>query len=866
MAFRIRQTRWLYVSLSIFSLCLAFTIAPVKASSPSGLNSVPRQQTSPVNVSAIESSVISVSQSTNLLEEGRKFYGLGRFNEAVTAWQTAVQKYQATGDRLNQALGLSYLSLAQQELNQWEAAQKSIEQSIKLLQTTKPSADAIVWAQTLNTQANLQLRTGKAETAIATWQQAQKYYQQAGDTTGSLGSQINQAQALQSLGFYRRSRQQLEELSQKMAAMPDSEVKVSGLRSLGLALHAIGDTQSQQVLEQSLATANKIQAKTQLSSILSSLGKVAADSQDPETALNYFEDAEKAANNPNEALQARLARFKLLVDYDKLEYAIPLAPQLKQQLAELPPSHTALYAAINFVATLNKLENPDQVLPSQDLAQLMTLTVKSAQTIQDAAAESHALYQLGQIYSRTSQWSSAQELAEKSLNIARKIQADDIIAQSAWQVGKSYKQQGNKAQAISAYTEAVRSLKALRSDLAAINPDVQFSFRESVEPVYRELVALLLDEQPTQVELLQARELIESLQVAELDNFFREACLDKAQQIDKVDPTASVIYPIILGDRLATIISQTGQPLRYYVTRKSQTEIEQTLNNLLVYLNPVSDSQQRKQFTQEIYDWLIRPAEQDGAFKNTKTLVFVLDGKLRNIPMAALYDGKQYLIEKYAVALSPGLQLMAAHSLQQNKINAIVGGISESRSGFAALPAVESEVKQISKTVSSNMLLNQQFTSQALGDRVKSSNADVVHLATHGQFSSRLEDTYLLTWDGRVNVKELSELLKNRSGNASKAIELLVLSACDTATGDDRAVLGLAGLAVKSGARSTIATLWPVKDKAAEMLMTSFYEQLRQPKITKAEALRQAQINLIHRTDFRDPFFWSAFVLVGNWI
>ncbi len=270
--------------------------------------------------------------------------------------------------------------------------------------------------------------------------------------------------------------------------------------------------------------------------------------------------------------------------------------------------------------------------------------------------------------------------------------------------------------------------------------------------------------------------------------------------------------------------------------------------------------------SQQIYDWLIRPAEQAQAFKNTQTLVFVLDGKLRNIPIAALFDGKQYLIEKYAVALSPGLQLMAAQSLKQNKIQAIVGGISQPRAGFSALPDVESEVKQISQTVPSSMLLNQQFTSQALADRLKSSRADVIHLATHGQFSSRLEDTFLLTWDGQVNVKELSELLKNRSGDSSKAIELLVLSACDTATGDDRAVLGLAGLAVKSGARSTIATLWPVKDKAAKMLMTLFYNQLRQPNMTKAEALRQAQINLIRQTDFHDPFFWSAFVLVGNWL
>ncbi|MBD2678190.1 MULTISPECIES: CHAT domain-containing protein [Nostoc] len=853
MAFQIKKRLWLYISISILSLCLAVAIAPAKASLQVPTNSA-------VNVSAF------TSQTTNWLEQGRNLYNSGRFAEAVTAWQTAVQKYHGQGDRINEALSLSYLSLAQQELNQWEAARQSIELSVKILQTAKPSADAIIWGQILNAQANLELRIGKAETALEIWQQAQKYYDQAGDKMGSLGSQINQAQALQSLGFYRRSKQQLQTLMQKLAVMPDSEIKVSGLRSLGLALHAIGDAKSQEVLEQSLATANKITAKTQLSSILSSLGKVASDSLDPEAALNYFEDAQTAATNPNEALQAHLARFKLLVDYDKLEYAIPLAPQLRQQLSELPPSHSSLNAAINFVATLNRLENPDRVLPSKDLAQLMADTVKSAQKIQDETAEAYALHEWAQLFRRAKQWSQAQELAQKSLNIARQLQADDLIAQSAWLLGKLYKQQNNRQEAITAYTEAVKSLKALRGDMAGVNPDVQFSFRESVEPVYRELVSLLLDEEPTQDALMEARELIESLQIAELDNFFREACLDKAQQIDQVDPTATVIYPIILSDRLGIIFSKAGQPLRYYVTQKSQAEIEQTLNNFLIALNPVSDSTVREQLSRQIYDWLIRPAEVDGAFQGTQTLVFVLDGRLRNVPMAALYDGDRYLIEKYAVALSPGLQLMATRSLSSNQIDAIVGGISQSRAGFTALPAVESEVKQISQTVPSSMLLNQKFTSLALADRVKSGSANIVHLATHGQFSSRLEDTFLLAWDGRVDVKELSELLKNRSGNSSKAIELLVLSACDTATGDDRAVLGLAGLAVKSGARSTIATLWPVKDRAAQMLMTRFYDQLRLPKITKAEALRQAQINLIRKTDFREPFFWSAFVLVGNWL
>jgi len=804
--------------------------------------------------------------ATNSLEQGRQLYRLGNFTAAITVWQKAVQEYHNQGDRPNEALSLSYLSLAQEELNQWEPARESIAQSLQILQTAQPFADAIIWAQILNNQANLQLRTGQAEIAIATWEQAEKYYTQAGDKIGSLGSQINEAQALQSLGFYRRSKQQLEDITQKLVRMPDSEVKVIGLRSLGLALHAINDDKSREILAQSLATATKIGAKSQLSSILSSLGKIAAESQNPEVALNYFEDATTAATNPNEDLQSRLDRFNLLVEYGKLDYAIPEADELRQKLLDLPPNHNSLYATINFVATLNRLENPDQVLSSQNLGELMAVTVKSAQKNQDVPAEAYALYQWGRIYRHNQELSTAKELTQKSLNLAREIQADDIIAQSAWQMGQLYKQQGDRPAAISAYTEAIKSLKSLRSDLVAVNPDVQFSFRESVEPVYREFVGLLLDNHPGQAELIQARELIESLQIAELDNFFRESCLDRSQEINQFDPNATVIYPIILPDRLAVIFSKAGQPLHYYVTLKSQAEIQHTVDNLLVSLNPVSDSQHRKELTTEIYDWLIRPAEEEGVLKNTKTLVFVLDGNLRNIPMAALYDGQQFLIEKYAVALSPGLELMAAQSLQQNKINAIVGGISESRAGFAALPEVESEVKQISHNVSSTVLLNSKFTSKSLADRMNFSHSNVVHLATHGQFSSRIEDTFLLTWDGRINVKELSELLKNRNGDSSKIIELLVLSACDTAIGDDRAVLGLAGLAVKSGARSTVATLWPVKDKAAQILMTRFYEQLGKSQVNKAEALRQAQIYLIRHTDFHDPFFWSSFVLVGSWI
>ena len=877
MIFRSQQHRWLYASLSLLGFCLAFMlILPWQLTAVQASVSLRSRPDITLNNGAI-----------NLLEQGRKLYRQGRFAEAASTWQTAAKKYKNVSERSNQILSLSYLSLAQQELNQLNAAEQSIEKALELLKTAKQKADAILWAQVLNTQANLQLHAGKPQAALENWQQTQKYYEKAKDKMGSLGSQINQAQALQSLGFYRRSKQQLEEINQKLIAMPDSEIKVSALRSLGVTLQLMGiSQQSQDVLQKSLKTAEKISANTEVSSILQTLGTTAVDLADPDAALAYFEQAEQVTNSPEEKLQARLQQFKLFVDYGVTDHAVPLIPQIWQQLQELPPSHTSLNNRIHFIATLNKLENYNlegyklennelknnelenfhQIIPKKDLGEMLAQTVQAARQIQDPRTEAYALKEWGDFYRSTKQLSRAQKLTQESLNIARQLQADDIIAQSAWELGRLYKQQNQRKEAIATYREAVNALKAIRGDLVAVNPDVQFSFRESVEPVYRELVGLLLEEQPQQANLLEARNLIESLQITELDNFLREACLDKAEQIDQIDPTATVIYPIILPDRLAVIYSTAGKPLQYAVTYKSQAEVEETLNQLLAALSPISDSAERNRLSQQVYDWLIRPQENTQALKQTKTLVFVLDGTLRNIPMSALYDGQQYLIEKYAVTLSPGLQLMAANSFKSNNIEAVVAGISEARSGFAPLPGVKSEVKQISQMLpSASTLLDSKLTESRLADRMKNSSANVVHLATHGQFSSRLDQTFLLTWDEQINIKELSELLQNRQDNNSKDIDLLVLSACDTAVGDKRAVLGLAGLAVKSGARSTIASLWPVKDQVATSLMNSFYQKLLQDGTNKAEALRQAQIEIIHKKEFQEPFFWSAFVLVGNW-
>lgn len=142
----------------------------------------------------------------------------------------------------------------------------------------------------------------------------------------------------------------------------------------------------------------------------------------------------------------------------------------------------------------------------------------------------------------------------------------------------------------------------------------------------------------------------------------------------------------------------------------------------------------------------------------------------------------------------------------------------------------------------------------------------VVHLATHGQFSSQADQTFILACPKPIYVDELSGLLQSTAPSQGNALELLVLSACETATGDRRAALGLAGVAVRAGARSTMASLWSLDDESSTLLMSQFYRELTDAKVNKAEALRRAQLAALHSRYYGHPMYWSGWVLVGTWL
>ncbi|MDJ0533452.1 MAG: CHAT domain-containing protein [Xenococcaceae cyanobacterium MO_207.B15] len=803
-----------------------------------------------------------------LLSQGKTLYQEGEYLEAVEVLEQAAVVFQEREDILAQAMTLINLSSAYQQLGRWELADNAIAKSLQLIEETEARQ---LLAPALDIKASLQFSRSQFQPALSSWQKAAEIYQQTDQETKAIRSKINAASAMQGLGFYRQAEETLTETNQLLQKQPDSRLKAEGLRNLGNILRITGDlNESRQILEQSLTIAQAFPNSTIVGNICLALGKTAQAQQQPETALNFYQQAETNSTSGNLKIQAQLHQQSLLIQEGKDNTALVLLPQIQAQINQLPLSRIKVYAQIVLAKNLNNIrEKSDNNLPSiQDIAQILAQASQKAEKLGDKTGESSALGQLAQLYEQTQQSEIAIELTKQALVIAQASQATELVYSWQWQYGRILQQQGDSAKAIASYNEAIKTLNTLRRDLVATNPDVQFSFREEVEPIYRQLVKLLLDSddssQPSQTTLEQVRNTIESLRRDEIVNFLREDCL-VFQQADFVDQKAAVIYTIVLDERLEVILSLPGQELRRYKTNVSSRELESLIAQLRRSLIlPYTSSKQIFPLSQKLYDWLLRPIQTDLEQQEIETLVFVLDDLLQNIPMAVLHDGEQYLVEKYNLALTPGLQLFEPRPVTDIPLKAITAGLSQSRFGFSPLQYVTQELEQIEDKIPTEVLLNQEFTSNNLNQEVSSTPTSVLHIATHGQFSSQAEDTFILAWDQPINVKELDNLLRTRDISQSEALELLVLSACETASGDKRAALGIAGVAVRAGARSTLASLWLVDDKSTSKLMNYFYQELK-TGISKGEALRRAQLSLL-KGNYSHPRFWSAFILLGNWL
>jgi CHAT domain-containing protein len=854
----------------------------------------------------------SPERALALAREGQQHYNAGQFDRAVQSWQAAADVFEQAGDRegmtkslVNQAQALQELGLNPQACKTLlrvfavapDCSSQQVDRAIATLSKSTSSSTQAIGLRSLGEVRRRQGFLAQSETILKLALVATKDTPQEGATLLSLGN-VGRA-----LGNQTRDRWDYQEISETI------------------------DRQSLQVALAPYERAFESYMQA---------GSLTIDSLSPlQAKLNHFRllleiqdwwrgeiDRRLASWSRlgEEGLSDRALVFKAELAFKLKEQENRLQSQIESSLATLPLSSAAVDARINYAQSLMQGRQRQRVAP------LLETALQQARSLQDKRAETYALGYLGSLYYQERQLARATDFTRQALALAQQQNVNGDARESVYlwqsQLGSILKEGGQTQEAIAAYAGAVKTLQSLRSDINANGRDVQFDFLREVKPVYLELVDLLLRADVSQVEELDslnfsntrdrqsetrsrsrlelAREAIEALQLAELDNFFQDPCSEEADvavRVDDIDPRAAVIYPIVLKDRLEVILSLPNRPLQAATAAVSEQQVNDTLDRLYDALNNVTanDSarnifatanpdpielkenlQQLLPIFEEIYGWLVRPFESELTANKIENLVFVTNGRLQKVPMAALYDGKQYAIEKYGVAIVASLQLLDYQKVDERSQKVLAAGVSEQiqvkDEFFPALASVPQELKQIVATFpASQALLNREFTLSSLQKRLQD-NFSIVHLATHGLFSSNPQNNFIITGDGdRISIDRLTTLLREDS----QAIELLVLSACETATGDERAVLGLAGVAIRSGARSTLASLWAVEDASTAELMGHFYEALeRSPK--KVSALKSAQLSLLNslknRPIFQElkdlpphPYLWSPFVLVGNW-
>jgi len=807
----------------------------------------------------------SSQQGQMLIDRGHHQLAQGYPSAAIDSWQQAAQVYQRLHDSEGVTGSLINQSLAMQALGQYPRACETLVQALRLSPKTCP---AIVGSQKFPSQM-------KALQTLQTQQYA--HVQLLG--LRNLGDVLRQLSQLEASEFV---------LKQGVTAAQHLKADTSGLRLSLANTHRSYYKQAQDLWRGS-------QQQPDLQAAI----------QKAHSALSLYQSVLQDESSPVIAAAAQLNRLNLLLDLNEwtvsgAPFDIPeletlhqqLPPQiisLAQQLLDMDLSKLAVIDAAN--ARLNLAESLLEIEQNPELAaqfgrsehragqfamKYTKAALESAEKLKNWRLESSAAGLMGNLYSQLKDIPQAQQQYKVALSRAEGADAPELTYQWQQQLGHLYEQQKQILQARGHYQGAITSLNQVRQTLLSSNPDFQFSFRETVEPIYKHYMRLLLDN-PTSNSDHDLKEVLRvngQLRLAELENYLQCGKLTLAS-LEQVPPAqaaeAAYFYILNVQDRYEVILRSPDNKFHHYSADAEATNDD--LDRLLSLLHSdnainIPESAALPP-AQALYGKLIAPAK--AYLPQTGTLVFSLDSSLQQLPMGLLHDGEAYLSEQYITSLSLGSQRLGPELPLTRRPKVLLAGLSKAAPSFQStqaprglepLPEVATEITGIEQRTVGTKLLNEAFTRKQLGGAITSREFPIVHVATHGQFSSDPAKTLILAWDQPINLLQFSSLLRSREGDQS-ALELLVLSACETALGDKRSALGLAGVAVQAGAKSTLASLWLVNEGSTPELMRQFYQSLAAGK-PPAEALHNAQLALRQNPNYAAPFFWAGFVIAGG--
>jgi CHAT domain-containing protein len=703
----------------------------------------------------------------------------------------------------------------------------------------------------------------------------------AKDAAGRCDTLLMLAQAEQATGQYRTALEHLNAADLLAKELRDKRRLAAVAGAIGNVHIGLGTAgQAGKSLDEALVLAREAGADDLAAAIQNNRGNLLISLKKNDEARDaYRESAALAEKSGNAAGAAAATVNGATAAFRSEKYSESLALLQKarnyQQTSDgsASSSYTRINAGLLYTDLSRKIPDQADSLANQAYAEFNAART-AAKHAGDLRTESYAYGYMGKLYENDRRFEEALELTRRALFAAQQVNASEALYRWHWQTGRIHAGMGRIDTALVSYRHALRYLQAVREELSSCYANPESSYQKTASVVCAELVDLLLQRasqlkpgESQEPYLIEARDTLETLKVFELRDYFRDDCIDAASSVGKkleaVSGRAAVVYPIFLPNRVELLVSFSGGLKRFTVpvgVDELNKEIKAFRRKLVK-----RTTGEYLPHAQKLYDWLIRPLEADLDAMKPETLVFVPAGQLRTVPMAALHDGTRFLVNRYPIAITPGLSLTDPRPVQRDHARLLSLGLTEARQGFAGLPYVSDELSAITQLFAGRSLINAQFSLANVEKELKSEPFSIVHIASHGQFGGDVDSTFILAFDEKFTMDRFGEyvgLFRFRE----EPLDLLTLSACETAAGDDRAALGLAGVAVRAGARSALATLWHVNDPASFELIAEFYKQLQKPSVSRAGALQAAQLKLLDDMRYDHPGYWAPFLLINNWL
>lgn len=711
---------------------------------------------------------------------------------------------------------------------------------------------------------------GNLVKAITQWQKEAKHYHEQNKISLFVEANLKISQAYIKLGQFGLAATKLEQI--KTVPKLNSQTKALINRRLGNAYSGNGQYNKAIIFyksslkdEKSLYTLNNLvrtlQNLKQITLLKASeLTKEENIQQSYTKAKDYESQALKYAN---QALILGQDEFSLpfvysLIEWSRIEHNHLSSQQLvkaEKILTKLATSKSSVYLLINWA--------------SVDTERSLFWLAKAeefSQKLKDPQLESYVFLELGYLYQRKGELGLALKYAKLAQEKAQPQIVSEILYRSQKLRGDLYQATGKRELAIDNYQNSIASADIFSQAISTTGSNRVIKFNLEIQSLYRESLKMILEQpkiSPTNIK--QALIISDKLRLSQLITYFGENCFEIDRQqlgtnnIDSNRKSKKIvtINSIVLPNKVFFFLQLPNGKII-----KSQRSIsELKLNELAKQWRGeliTGDAWQFRERSKFFYDLIVRPFEAELESANPDILVFVNDGILRNLPMAALLDDNQFLIEKWAVSSSLGLKLKSPPKTQRSS-SALVFGLSDPpKSKWRKLEGVLQEVRQIGNLIDAEEYLNSNFTVDNFSKKIKENDYSILHLATHGYFGGTAETSYLLAYDRKISVVELENILES----SEHSPDLLVLSACDTALGSKLSLLGLAGVAAKSGINFTVGTLWQVQDSEQLEIINNFYANFNQDLPNEAMALQKVQIEQIRQ--FSHPQKWAALSLISN--